>query len=1082
MGPETLAELDPRALPVRSPPPAPDPLLPALARACLAVVALACVAGAGLVLAASRADTVPVAVLYAALAVVAAALMRLPDGWLGHGLTGLLMLLVLTLGASAFRLSWGLAAPGLSLMGLMVCMLCAAAGWRAGVALATLAVLIISGLALGMPTTAPLPGMPEPLLQLGTHLIAIGAGLASGVLVSRWMAAGRRTAQVREERFKSLLGLAADGYWEIDDRYRLVAAAGADAEPQPLNESNGLGEVPWEMPQFSCDADKLDALLADLDGRLPFRDVFVTWALATGSQRHVLLSGEPRFDERDVFMGYWGVVRDVSEMHNARAALAATETRYEELFAHIPTPLVLHRNGRVIEANPAAVAMFGHTDLKTMVGTDLLRAYQSGDSRERERRRLENLQYEAPGKALPVADFRLVVLGRLVSVRATTVLVDTEAGPAMLAIFVDDTERLAAEQAVRRSESMLAHLVATSPDLITLTEMATARFAMVNDTFARSMGWKVNEAVGRTAQELGLWGDPAAAQHFLQVMREKGSVMHLPMPFVSKHGESVPMLVSAARFVMDRREYMVINARDVAETERARLEREAILNNAPIGIAVTRDNRFVLTNPHFDQIHGWPPGALIGQSGLSVWPDPALERNFGPPLNRGEPVEFEAPARRQDGSTFLASVRGRAIDPARPAEGGTAWIVEDVTERRQFEQALARARDAAESASRAKSAFLANTSHELRTPLNGMIGLARMARAPDIGEDRRRQYLDQIAENAQALAGVISDILDLSKIEAGKLQLETTTFDLGELLRRLQQSYGTLAAARGLRLHVEVDPSVQGMVSGDPLRVRQIISNYLNNALKFTAQGQISLVARRVNEPAADTVRVEVQDTGPGIDSATRAKLFEPFTQADQSTTRRYGGTGLGLSICRELTSLMGGLVGVDSEPGAGSTFWAELPLPRANRPALPGLPAGSSVLGNENPLQGARVLMVEDNPVNMLIAVAMLERWGVEVTQAQDGREAVAAVQAAANAGQAFHAVLMDVQMPVMSGHEATRALRATLHGRTLPIIALTAAALVSERDEALAAGMNDFLTKPIDAERLLASLLRWRGALQTG
>ena len=272
------------------------------------------------------------------------------------------------------------------------------------------------------------------------------------------------------------------------------------------------------------------------------------------------------------------------------------------------------------------------------------------------------------------------------------------------------------------------------------------------------------------------------------------------------------------------------------------------------------------------------------------------------------------------------------------------------------------------------------------------------------------------------------------------------------------------------------------MVSGDPLRVRQIISNYLNNALKFTAQGQISLVARRVNEPAADTVRVEVQDTGPGIDSATRAKLFEPFTQADQSTTRRYGGTGLGLSICRELTSLMGGLVGVDSEPGAGSTFWAELPLPRANRPALPGLPAGSSVLGNENPLQGARVLMVEDNPVNMLIAVAMLERWGVEVTQAQDGREAVAAVQAAANAGQAFHAVLMDVQMPVMSGHEATRALRATLHGRTLPIIALTAAALVSERDEALAAGMNDFLTKPIDAERLLASLLRWRGALQTG
>ena len=1080
MGPETLADLDTRLVPVHVPPPDPSPLLPKLARACLAAVALACAAAAGLLLVASQGNTAPVAVLYMALAVVAAALMRLPAPWLGHGLTGHLMLVALTLGASAFRLGWGLAAPGLTLLGLMVCMLCAAAGWRAGAALATLAVLVISALALGVPQTTPLPGWPEPLLQLGTHLIAIGAGLAGGVMVSRWMTSSRRSTLMREQRFKSLLGLAADGYWEIDDRYRLVSASSADAEPQPLNEANGLGAIPWEMPHFGCDHEKLDALQADLDARLPFRDLFVTWTLATGSQRHVLVSGAPRFDSRGVFRGYWGVVRDVSEMHNARAALAATETRYEELFAHIPTPLVLHRSGRVIEANPAAVAMFGHADLKAMVGTDLLKAYQSGDSRERERRRLEALQNEAPGTALPVADFRLLVRGRVASVRATTVLVDTEAGPAMLAIFVDDTERLAAEQAVRRSESMLAHLVATSPDLITLTEMATARFAMVNDTFERSMGWKVNEAVGRTAQELGLWGDLGAAQDFLQVMHDKGSVMHLPMPFVTKQGQTVPMLVSAARFVMDRREYMVINARDVAESERARLEREAIVNSAPIGIAVTRDSHFVQTNPHFDQIHGWPRGGLIGQSGLAVWPDPALELSFGPPLDRGEPVEFEAPARRQDGSTFIARVRGRAIDPARPAEGGTAWIVEDVTEHRQFEQALARARDAAESASRAKSAFLANTSHELRTPLNGMIGLARMARAPDIGEDRRRQYLDQIAESAQALAGVISDILDLSKIEAGKLQLETTTFDLGELLRRLQQSYTTLAAAHGLRLLVEIDPSVQGMVSGDPLRVRQIISNYLNNALKFTAQGQISLLARRAAE--GDTVRVEVRDTGPGIDAATRERLFEPFTQADQSTTRRFGGTGLGLSICRQLAGLMGGSVGVHSVVGEGSSFWAELPLPRAMKPVPASRVTWSTGPAGESPLEGARVLMVEDNPVNMLIAVAMLERWGVQVTQAQDGSEAVAAVQAAATSGQPFHAVLMDVQMPVMSGHEATRALRALPQGRALPIIALTAAALVSERDEALAAGMNDFLTKPIDADRLLASLLRWRGALQPG
>ncbi len=1076
MGPETLADLDPRPAPVSSPPPSPPGQLPQMTRAFMAATALACLAGAALLWLTAQGDVAPVAVLYAMLAVVAAALMRLPQDWLGRGLTALLMLVALTLGASAVRLGWGLWAPGLSLLGLMVCVLCAAAGWRAGAALATLSVLVLSGLALGVPRVSLLPGMPEALLQFGTQLIAIGAGLAGGVLISRVVGDQVRAAQVREQRFKSLLGLAADAYWEIDSRYRLVAAALRDAERRPLTAEAGYGEVPWEMPQFVCDSETLDGLQADLDARQPFRDLFVTWTLATGGERHYLASGEPRFDERGFFQGYWGVMRDVSEMHNARASLAATETRYEELFAHIPTPLVLHRGGRVIEANPAAVSMFGHQDLQQMTGTNLLKSYVSGDSRERERRRLEDLQGQRIGTALPVADFKLLVRGRVASVRATTVLVDTDAGPAMLAIFVDDTDRLAAEQAVRRSESMLAHLVATSPDLITLTEMASSRFAMVNDTFERSMGWTVAEAVGRTGQELGLWGDEQATQDFLQLMREKGSVSHLPLPFVTKQGERISMLVSAARFVMDRRDYMVINARDVTETERARLEREAILTHASIGIAVTRDGRFVLANPHFERIHGWAPGTLNGQPAQVVWPGQALDKAAMAQLARGDSLELEAPARRQDGSSFTALMRGRAIDPARPAESGTAWIVEDVTERREFEQTLARARDQAESANRAKSAFLANTSHELRTPLNGMIGLARMARVPDIGEDRRRQYLDQIAESAQALAGVISDILDLSKIEAGKLQLENTTFDLGELLRSMHRSYAMLAGSHGLALMVDLAPEVLGTVSGDPLRVRQIISNFLNNALKFTAQGHIHLKAQR--SAGADRVRVEVRDTGPGIDAATQARLFEPFMQADQSTTRRFGGTGLGLSICRQLATLMGGAVGVDSVLGQGASFWAELPLPPAPLAPSPIQSVLSTARPGDATLQGARVLMVEDNPVNMMIAVAMLERWGVQVTQAPDGREAVNAVQAAAAAGRAFDAVLMDLQMPEMSGFEATRRLRSMPQGHNLPIIALTAAALVTERDEALAAGMNDFLTKPIDADKLHSSLLRWRGA----
>jgi PAS domain S-box-containing protein len=519
----------------------------------------------------------------------------------------------------------------------------------------------------------------------------------------------------------------------------------------------------------------------------------------------------------------------------------------------------------------------------------------------------------------------------------------------------------------------------------------------------------------------------------------------------------------------------------VSEKERERLEREAILANASIGIALTRQQRFVVVNRHFEQIYGWRPGELLGQPGVVVWGTAEeyaeVSRLSGEALSKGDPIELERAGRRKDGSTFMARIRGRAVDPAQPADNGTVWIVEDITERRQAEQALARARDEAESANRAKSAFLANTSHELRTPLNGMIGMARLARSPDLSESLRRQYLDQIAESAQALAGIISDILDLSKIEAGKLQIETTVFDLASELRGIHGSYTVLAAAHGLALWLEIAPGVEGGVRGDPLRLRQIISNYLSNALKFTEKGSIGLKVHRLGAVQSEFVRLEVHDTGPGIEPMARDQLFKPFTQADQSTTRRFGGTGLGLSICRELAGLMGGSVGVDSVAQRGCIFWAEVPLP----PAALAPRVVQIAPDRSDSLAGRRVLMAEDNPVNMLIAVAMLERWGVEVVQAEDGRQAVSAVQQAHGEGRHFDAVLMDVQMPVMSGHEATRLLRQMEEdGRlatqsSLPIIALTAAALVSEREEALRAGMSDFLTKPVDADKLHSSLLRW-------
>jgi CheY-like chemotaxis protein len=258
-------------------------------------------------------------------------------------------------------------------------------------------------------------------------------------------------------------------------------------------------------------------------------------------------------------------------------------------------------------------------------------------------------------------------------------------------------------------------------------------------------------------------------------------------------------------------------------------------------------------------------------------------------------------------------------------------------------------------------------------------------------------------------------------------------------------------------------------VLGDALRLRQILGNFLANALKFTAEGGVRMVALRA---APGRWRFEVHDTGPGIEADTQARLFQPFTQADESTTRRYGGTGLGLSICRELAELMGGAVGVTSHIGQGSCFWCELPLPQAAAMA-PLLP--TQTLDPAVALRGRRVLVVEDNAVNMLICVALLEQWAVVVSQARDGAEAIDMVEQAARNGLPFAAVLMDVQMPGMGGHEATRRLRERHAAQDLPVIALTAAALVSEREAALAAGMDDFLTKPIDADRLYETLTRW-------
>jgi PAS domain S-box-containing protein len=988
-------------------------------------------------------------------------------------------LLVCTLGVATAGLiaaasGQGIHATGLGLFGVVVCLASVTIGLRAALGYAGLCAAIVVGLAvtaLSQPQTRADPAARDLVLLSGVVLcLLLAAALAVGTVISRTTLRYLNAANEREERFRSLLRLTADWYWEMDAQLRFTHLSEV-AIGSAVAARVHLGRTPWEIENFGLTAETMDAHRADLEARRPFHGLVVERRNADGQLLLAHVSGEPRFDARGAFIGYWGVGRDATKEVQAQMARSASETRYRELFSRTPSPLVLHRHGLIVDANPAALLAFGVATLDDLMGRELTSFYEA-DGADRLRQRIAQLEQMAIGEGLPPADFKLRAAdGRHLTVRALGVRVDTPDGPAVLSIYFDETERLLADAALRRSEGLLSHLVATSPNAITLSELDSGRYVMVNDSFSRITGYAKEDLIGHTSVEAGVWASSQARQQFTEQVRQQGYVYDRPQFLVTKSGEQVLMAVSAGRFEMDGREYLVVDARDVTQSERMRAEHHAILQNASIGIAFTRGRNFVQANPRFESMFGWDSGALVGQPGSAVWPSEQdyrdITRTAGPLLSEGQALDVERQLRRRDGSLIWCRVRAQAIDPDGPSAGGTIWIMEDVTERRRIDEALAAARDAAEAASRAKSAFLANTSHEIRTPLNGLLGLAQLAQEPGLPDDRRMQYLQQILDCAQSLGGIMSDILDLSKIEAGKLTPETLPFNLRTVLTAVERAYQGLAEARGLALSMHIDAGVADVVEGDPVRLRQILTNYVTNALKFTAQGQVRI---DVNVAANGHVRLAVTDTGPGIERDTLSRLFRPFTQADQSTTRRYGGTGLGLSICRELATLMGGEVGADSQLGAGSTFWAELPLPAAAIPTTP-----LSELAAQDPLRGARVLLVEDNPVNMMIAAAMLEQWGVQVTQTVDGRAALDAVGQATADDVPFDAVLMDLQMPTMSGHEATRALRIQYSPDALPVIALTAAALLSERDEALAAGMNDFLTKPIDAARLRDVLAQW-------
>jgi PAS domain S-box-containing protein len=433
------------------------------------------------------------------------------------------------------------------------------------------------------------------------------------------------------------------------------------------------------------------------------------------------------------------------------------------------------------------------------------------------------------------------------------------------------------------------------------------------------------------------------------------------------------------------------------------------------------------------------------------------------------PYEIEYRVLRDGGEEFWIAEVMYAIRGEDGALQRVIGAMQNITARKQAEQALIEAKEEAEAANHAKSAFLATMSHEIRTPLNGVLGMAQAMAAGPM-EPEQQERLEVIRQSGEALLTVLNDVLDLSKIEAGRLELEEAEFDIAVVASAAHAAFSAIAAQKSIAFELIVTRAAAGVYFGDATRVRQILNNLISNALKFTEVGGGTVTVTVGRRRGALTLTVA--DTGIGMSHAQQAALFEKFVQADASTTRRFGGTGLGLAICRELAELMGGRIEALSVEGQGSTFVVTLPLPRGGRTTARAVSVSAPADGHPASREPSdvRLLAAEDNPVNQLVLQTLLSQFGIQVVMVGDGVDAVAAWESGD-----WDVILMDVQMPRMDGPTATRFIRERerIQGRRrTPIVALTANAMTHQVDEYLAAGMDDFVAKPIDIRLLVAAL----------
>jgi PAS domain S-box-containing protein len=792
--------------------------------------------------------------------------------------------------------------------------------------------------------------------------------------------------------------------------------------------------------------------------------------------------------------------------------------------------------------------------------------------------------------------------------------------------ILDITKRKLAEQEYLASERKVSAMSQAASDALVMIDQQ-GKVLFWNNSAVKLFGYSKEEALGMEYHSM------VAPQRFHNRIKHgmarfaesgQGTVLDGISELTAKNrqGEEFPVEINISSFQMEDQWYAVGMVRDI--TERKKAERElkesqaklqAILDYSPALIYVKDlKGRYILANTNYRQLLELHSEDIIGKTDHEVFPTESADEyvaNDREVLALGTAQQSEESIMQSDGLHTYVSHKF----PMRDADNNIfaiAGISSDITERKRMEEGIKLAKEAAEEATQAKSDFLANMSHEIRTPMNAIIGMSHLALKTEL-DSRQRDYIDKISTSAKVLLGVINDILDFSKIEAGKLDMESIDFFLDQVLENISSLVGLKAQEQGLELLFDIDPQLPRALKGDPLRLGQVLVNLSNNAVKFTETGEIVISAQKLEQIRDKLkVRFSVRDTGIGMTEEQRAKLFQAFSQADTSTTRKYGGTGLGLIISKRLVEIMNGEIWVESEPGKGSEFifTAEFGLGQKKErkplspdpdlrglkvlvvddnatsreilkgmlesmsfdvtlaasgseaideleasdsekpfdlvlmdwkmPGMDGLTASEQIMNNPNlakipttimvtaygreeimqraeqvglegflikpvspsmlmdsimaafgkqdlpadtktrlekqylehakNIQGANVLVVEDNEINQQVAREILEEAGLKVSLASNGQQAVEAVKTAN-----YHAVLMDVQMPVMDGYKATEVIRQDTQFDDLPIIAMTANVMAGDREQALDVGMNDHVAKPIDPDHLFGSLAQW-------